>query len=189
MCLCFARSFPALVFLFSWLFLLVVSCLLTSWILLTVPTAVCHHNVLVLVALGPRARAPKKSLENTFPRRRRARGPSISNLRQTKIVPKGQRLHVTEVPNSFGSQVEHGLKKAVKNHIFQHPQAQNIAYSGVLLQSDTHPQADQGGIDQAPCQNCLLVQRAAIRPFVPPCLPPRAACFVQMSAPPPPHPL
>ena len=72
---------------------------------------------LVLVALGSRAHAQNKSLENTFfPRR--TRGPSISNLRQTKIVPKDQRLHFTEVPNSFGSQVEHNLQDTVKIHFF-----------------------------------------------------------------------
>ena len=52
----------------------------------------------------------------------------------------------------------------------KHQQAQNIAYSGVFLKSTTHPSADKGGIDQAPCQKCLVVQRAAKRPFGPPYL-------------------
>ena len=119
----------------------------------TVPTAVCHHNVLVLVALGPRA--PKKSRENTS-QGAGSHGPSISNLWQTKIVPKGQRLHFTQVPHSLGSQVEHNLQNTAKNTFFniRRPKT-NIAYSGVLLQSVTHPQADQGESIRHPCKTAI----------------------------------
>lgn len=66
------------------------------WLFLTAPMAVCHHNGVILVALGPRVR------------------PKDSRKHLPEIVPKDQRLHVTEVPNSFGSQVEHNLQNAVK---------------------------------------------------------------------------
>ena len=55
-----------------------------------------------------------------------------------------------------------------------------------------HPRAGRpGGIRasdlEAPYQNCLVVQRAAKRPFAPPYLPPNSGILAPMSAPPLPH--
>ena len=43
-------------------------------------------------------RTRPKRVEKTPSQGARSHGPSISNLWQTKIVPKGRRLHFTEVP-------------------------------------------------------------------------------------------
>jgi len=123
-----------------------------------------------LVALGPRAR------------------PKESRKRLPEIVPKAQRLHVTEVPNSFGSQVEHNLQNTVKI-AFSSICRPKTSHSGVLLQSATHPQADQGGNRSGAVPELPIGTTSCKNNHLGHYLPPRAAVFVQMSAPSPPHPL
>lgn len=51
---------------------------------------------------------------------------------------------------------------------------QNTSHINVLLKCATNPRADQGGIEEVPCQNCLVMSRgtkgckmAILRPYLP----------------------
>ena len=114
------------------------------------------------VALGPRARAPKKSRENTFARR--ARRPRTSNVRQTKTVPNGQRLYFTEHNTrlSWKGRAAHFSWTQITTHstvfwevtFFTNGQQQNTRTYHDFSRIHEYPRQ---GISKEHCKNALLL--------------------------------